>query len=140
MNEIVFAINSKDFNPNQVTNLYSRVGWNALNQRTDFKTAKMLEQTLIYATATVRGQVIGFGRILGDAYTGQLLDVMTDPDFRGQGIAKHIIGTLLDETKGRFIGLFLIDGTGKPKFYESFGFTEANSETDRLMYLENFRI
>ena len=136
INEAVFAVNLKDLNPEQITKLYSRVGWNNINQRTDSKTAKMLEQTMIYATASVGGQVIGFGRILGDSYTGQLLDVMTDPDFRNQGIAKRIIEILLEEAKGKFIGLFLIDGTGKPKFYESFGFMEANSKTDRLMYLE----
>lgn len=96
----------------------------------------MLEQTMFYATATLENRLIGFGRILGDAYTGQLLDIMTDPDFRCRGIAGHIVRLLLEQAEGQFIGLFLIDGTGRPEFYERFGFVQANAETDRLMYLE----
>ena len=73
----------------------------------------MLEQTRFYATATFENRLIGFGRILGDAYTGQPLDIMTDPDFRRRGIAGHIVRLLLEQAEGQFIGLFLIDGTGR---------------------------
>lgn len=136
MSEVVFAVNANDVSPAEVTKLYGRVGWNSSSQRTEVKTAKMLEQTMFYVTARSEDRLVGFGRILGDAYTGQLLDIMTDPDFRRQGIAGHVIMMLLEQAKGQFIGISLVDGTGRSEFYERFGFVRANSETDRLMYLE----
>lgn len=136
MSEIVFTLNARDVSAADITRLYTRVGWNAAQQRTEVRTAEMLKQTMFFVTAALNDQMIGFGRILGDAYTGQLLDIMTDPDFRRRGIAGRIVTMLLEEAEGKFIGLFLIDGTGRPAFYERFGFAQANSETDRLMYLE----
>lgn len=136
MSKIVFSVNAGDVSPAEVTKLYGRVGWNGENHRTEAKTVIMLEQTMFYVTATLENRLIGFGRILGDAYTGQLLDIMTDPDFRRQGIAGHIIRLLLKQAESRFIGLSLIDGTGRPEFYERFGFVQADAKADRLMYLE----
>ena len=134
MEEITFMLNDQDVLASEITGLYGKVGWNSMNLRTTEKTADMLQQTMFYAVARVNGLLVGFGRILGDAYTGQILDIMTDPAYRGKGIATHIMCMLLEQAKGKFLGLYLIDGTGHPTFYKQFGFVQANPNTDRLMY------
>ncbi|GAA4020661.1 hypothetical protein GCM10022631_38120 [Deinococcus rubellus] len=134
MNEIIFQLNDKTVEAHEINTLYTLIGWNNSNQRTEDRTVSILETSAAYATARSGGELIGFGRMLGDAYTAQLLDVMTTPAFRKHGVATQIIQLLLDWSGNRFLGIYLIDGARNPTFYERLGFEAADPETDRLMY------
>lgn len=134
MNEIVFKQNDKTVSVSEINALYTLIGWNNSNQRTEDRTASILRTSAAYVTARSGGELIGFGRILGDAYTAQILDVMTIPEFRRYGVATQIIRLLLDWSSDKFLGIYLIDGTRNPTFYERLGFETADPETDRLMY------
>ena len=134
MNEVVFKLNDDTVSANEVNTLYALIGWNTLNQRTEARTASILRTSAAYATARSDSGLIGFGRILGDAYTAQILDVMTAPECRKRGVATQFIRLLLDWSGDRFLGISLIDGTRNPAFHERLGFTAADPESDRLMY------
>jgi GNAT superfamily N-acetyltransferase len=111
------------------------VGWNAEGLRTTGKTAQMLRTSHCHVSALSGDVLVGFGRILGDAYVGQILDVITRPSHRRQGIATGIVRRLLQYAEGRYLGLSLIDGSGVEGFYERFGFEAADVATNRLMFL-----
>ena len=118
-----------------VNRLYDLVGWNASGLRTVAKTQKALDLSLCTVTAKFGDKFVGFGRIIGDAYTAQILDLMTHPDYRRQGIASSVLDELLRYAKGKFLGIYLIDGSSIEGFYEKHNFILANPETDKLMNL-----
>lgn len=118
----------------EVNELYDLLGWNREGLRTSEKTKIALERSACIVSARCGRRLVGFGRIIGDSYTAQILDLMTHPEFRHQGIAKKVLKALLSYAAGRFLGIFLIDGSGITGFYEQFGFETADPATDKLMY------
>lgn len=123
----------------ELIDLYSVVGWNQDLQRTAPKINAMLEKSLHFICAYYNHKLIGFGRILGDPFVAQLVDVITHPNYRRRGLATTIVMQLLDEIKTTHSSVIVIDGSGFKGFYEKFGFELANPNTDRLMYL-NYEI
>lgn len=115
--------------------LYSDIGWNQDLQRTASKLDTMLDRSLHFICAYHNHKLIGFGRILGDPFVAQLLDVITHPDYRRRGIATTIVRHLLNAVKDTHNSVIVIDGSGYKGFYEKFGFELANPSTDKLMYL-----
>src|SRR5690554_6388841 len=95
----------------------------------------MLDASPLYITARAGTQLVGFGRLISDAYVGQLLDIITHPEYRQRGIARRVTWLLLANLPEGLLGVSLIDGSGYPQFYESLGFETAEHETNRLMYL-----
>src|SRR5690625_458988 len=134
MLEFSFSTNDPHLNPRAVNRLYTAVGWNDRGERTYDKTSRALTVSLCHVTATSCGKLIGFGRIIGDSYTAQILDLITHPDYRQQGIATEILKRLLCFADDRFLGVTLIDGSGLDGFYERFGFKKADPISDQLMY------
>ncbi|BDP42419.1 N-acetyltransferase [Deinococcus aetherius] len=120
-----------------LTALCTAVGWNVDGRRSPEQTARMLSRTLAFVCAYQEGRLVGFGRASGDVYGAQLLDLITRPDWQRQGVGTAVMGALLTHLRGEALGLSLIDGTGRPGFYERFGFRAANPETNRLMYLQS---
>ena len=133
--DIQFNIHEPALNPAELNDLYTQVGWNNSGQRTTDKTSKMLDASPLYITARAGTQLVGFGRLLSDAYVGQLLDIITHPEYRQRGIARRVTWLLLANLPEGLLGVSLIDGSGYPQFYESLGFETAEHETNRLMYL-----
>ena len=129
------VLNDPQASADAITSIYAAVGWNASGARTPERTAQMLERTFAYVCAYQGGQLVGFGRASGDVYSVQLLDLITLPEVQRQGVGTAVLEALLSYVRPRVIGISLVDGTGRPGFYERFGFQAADSETDRLMYL-----
>lgn len=118
-----------------VQTLYELVGWNRAGQRTVERTEEALRRSELVACVRVDGRLVGFGRLLTDGYVAMVLDVMTHPDYRRRGIATAVLESLLARSKGRFLGITLIDGSRFPGLYRWFGFVDADPASDRLMYL-----
>ena len=114
--------------------LYDVVEWNAQSKRTYTKTEKMLHSSC-YVAAWSEGRLVGFGRILADPYTAQILDVMTHPGYWKTGIASGVMTRLLDYARGRFLNVTLVAPGGLEGFYARFGFDVANPRSDALMIL-----
>jgi len=133
---IVYLKNDPCLSPEALIQLYSLIGWNASGARTTERVARILSASACYVSASINGELVGFGRLMADGSFGQILDLMTHPDHRGRGIATQIMKRLLEEAAKELLGLHVIDGSGgRGHFYERFGFSAANPETDLLMYL-----
>ena len=132
--ELRFATNDPVLEPHTLNTLYTAVGWNEGGERTDEKTRLVLERAPYFVVAWHEDTPVGFGRVLTDVYWAQLLDVMTHPDYRRQGIAHEVVSHLVAFADGQSLSLMLISAGGMESLYTRFGFVEANPATDVLMY------
>lgn len=135
LHDITFTTREPELTAEELNNLYTQVGWNKTGQRTADKTRRMLKASPLYITARTGSQLIGFGRLLSDPYTAQVLDIITHPEYRRRGIARRVTQLLLENLPEGLLGVSLVDGSGYPEFYESLGFEPAENESNRLMYL-----
>ena len=67
-------------------------------------------------------------------YCAYITDVVVDDDYRGQGIAGHMLRQTmkhLEDTmeEGFAVKLFLMAAVGRESFYEQFGFERRRNET-----------
>jgi len=138
---ITFILNPQNDFPNlaeQVTLLYTDIGWNQNSIRNSSKTLSILQTSLCTVIALNSAQkVIGFGRVLGDAYIAQIVDIMTHTDYRRRGIATQMLTHLTNFLKGHHQCAMLVDGSGYQDFYKKFGFEAGDAKTDCVMYWEN---
>lgn len=114
--------------------LYTAVGWNEDGERTVDKTQLVLERAACFVTARQGGELVGFGRVLADVYSAQILDVMTHPDYRRRGVASGVVSRLVHYAEAHELGLILISAGGVTGLYKQFGFIGADPDTDVLMY------
>ncbi len=114
--------------------LYTAVGWNDEGTRTPEKTQLVLERAVYFVATWDDETLIGFGRVLADVYWAQILDVMTHPDYRRQGVAKGVVLQLVAYAEEEKLSLMLISAGGIEGLYKQFGFSEADPTTDVLMY------
>lgn len=104
--------------------LYSLIGWDSQRRRTAADTTEMLNVSRYYVAAhTGQGRLVGFGRVCGDPYVAQVLDVITHPEYRRRGIATKCMNAILEHIRSsRYVSVTLTDGSGIEGFYERFGF------------------
>ncbi|OPY26048.1 MAG: putative acyltransferase [Methanocella sp. PtaU1.Bin125] len=98
-------------------------GWDAIDERA----ARVgLARSLYSVCAYADGQLIGFGRVVGDGGCHFLIvDVIVRPDMQRQGIGSKIMGAIMayvaaHARKGTMISLMAARGVAP--FYEQFGF------------------
>lgn len=111
--------------------LRSACGWGAVEPTI---AERALAAGMVNAVARDGDRLAGFGRVVGDGVLYfYLQDVIVHPDYRGQGVGRLIVETLLADVLrrapvGATIGLMA--AAGKEGFYEKFGFIRR--PTDRL--------
>lgn len=127
-----FVIDDPNLEPEALNTLYAAVGWG--DGRTADKTRLVLERAACFVAAWDRGRLVGFGRVLADVYSAQLLDVMTHPEARRKGVASGVVSRLVAFAEAEGYSLMLISAGGVQGLYKQFGFIEANPRTDVLMY------
>lgn len=117
----------------QLSEMYSIVGWNRDGSRTVPALQKMLEKTSHYVTAFEGSQLIGFGRVISDdIFLFQLSDVMVRPEFRKRGIGLQILKQLLDALPPNANTIRMIDGFINSSVWEKLGYHTVPAE--RVMY------
>ncbi len=109
----------------QIADLYKDAGWWTTEyDRNPGFLNKIVENSALFAGAFYQERLIGMGRALSDkASDAYVQDVIVLKDFRGKGMGKKIINTLIDELKE--LGVDWIGLIGKPGtelFYEKIGF------------------
>lgn len=129
-----FVTNDLELEPETLNALYTMVGWNEDGERTSEKTKLVLERAACFVAAWHKDTLVGFGRVLADVYSAQILDVMTHPDHRRRGVARGVISRLVTFAEAEGFGLMLISAVGVRSLYRQFGFLEADPTTDVLMY------
>lgn len=98
-------------------------GWGTI----DITTAKKaLNGSLFVRSIHVDGELVGFGRVVGDgALNFYIQDLVVSQKFRSRGLGKHLITSLMDRIyeiaqPGATIGLMAAHG--RENFYKQFGF------------------
>jgi GNAT superfamily N-acetyltransferase len=88
-----------------------------------------LKGTLFAVTLRCEHEAIGMGRIVGDGGCFvQIVDIAVDPRFRGQGLGKLVMSSLINWAQKELpetAFLSLLADVPANKLYEQFGFTET---------------
>ncbi|MDT8378050.1 MAG: GNAT family N-acetyltransferase [Desulfotignum sp.] len=112
--------------------LYKDAGWwdQACERHPEFLT-RIVAQSALFVGAFDLTRMIGMGRALSDLISDAYIqDVVVLHSYRGRGIGRHIIQTLITGLKGHgvdWIGLIGEPGTGS--FYQSLGFRPMPGHT-----------
>lgn len=130
----MFTSNDPNLLPETLNALYTAVGWNEGGERTADKTQLVLERAACFVAAWHKETLVGFGRVLADVYSAQILDVMTRPESRRQGVASGVVSRLVAFAEAEQSNLILVSAGGVQGLYKRFGFFEADPKTDVLMY------
>ncbi|MHA7875083.1 GNAT family N-acetyltransferase [Roseivivax sp.] len=97
-----------------------------LGRRAPGAAARGLEGSLAAVSVRNRGRLVGMGRIVGDGGCfAQVVDIATDPGFRGQGIATGVLERLMAWAEAELPAschLSLIADPGAFELYKRFGF------------------
>ncbi len=130
LSNIIFTENG-EIDIIQLNNLYRIIGWDLHNRRTEIETEEMIRVSHYYISAcTQNKQLVGFARVCGDPYIAQVLDVITHPNYRRQGIATRCMtGVLAYLQNSNYVSVTLTDGSGLKDFYQRFGFQTIDIET-----------
>jgi spermidine synthase len=105
--------------------LYKDAGWwdQACEQHPEFL-SRVVPDSALFVGAFCRKKMVGMGRALSDLVSDAYIqDVVVLKQFRGRGVGRQIIQTLITGLKEHgvdWIGLIGEPGTGR--FYESLGF------------------
>jgi len=116
--------------PAEFRRLRESVGWS------DLDTAAMergLRNSIYGVCACASGEVVGFGRLVGDGTLYfDIVDMVVMPQYQGTGVGRGIVKHLMayvarHATKGSFVSLFAARGVAE--FYERFGFKRRLPES-----------
>lgn len=114
----------------QLEVIYKSVGW---EKHTQAIIQQVFEASNIYAFATVKGEVVGFGRAITDhVFNAAIYDVVVHPDFQRNGIAKRIMESLLGQLK-HVSCVHLISTMGNEGFYQKLGFKKMKTGMARYL-------
>ena len=121
---IQYRVNS-DITTDELIKVFNSVGWNK-----DKEVIVKAFKNSYYVLAYSEDELVGFGRAISDHffYTG-IYDIVVDPRYQGKGIAKKIMGTLIEEFKDTYFFLTYTDGNRE--FYEKCGF----KQNDQSMWI-----
>ena len=105
--------------------LYDAVGWGAYDEKI---TQKALDNTFYSVSVYDDNQMVGYGRIIGDAICFLYIqDIMVKPEYQGKKIGTMIMNKLLEKIneikkENPDLRVYLGASKNKEKFYEKFGF------------------
>lgn len=116
---------SKDFSQDQIEQLmglYRELRWT--KERKPLDISEMLKNSTIVLSLWDGDTLVGFTRVLSDlVYRATIWDVVVHPNYRGVGLGRKLIESVLGHPKlARVEKFWLI--TEKPDFYRRFGFVE----------------
>jgi N-acetylglutamate synthase-like GNAT family acetyltransferase len=79
-------------------------------------------------------RLIGFARATSDCvYRATIWDVVVHPDYRGRGVGRKLVETVLTHPRVNRVERVYLTTTHQQKFYEHIGF-QANSSTTMVLH------
>lgn len=120
-----------------ILHLYRAAGWWQMDENPEYlSTVKhIIANSFCFVIARDGDEIIGMGRAISDGVSDAYIqDVTVLESYRGQGIGKQIIRTLLENLKQnqlQWIGL--ISEPGYERFYEGLGFKVMQHYTPFLL-------
>ncbi len=121
----------------KVLALYRLAGWWGLEDQPDDEKliSGIIARSFCFVIVELNQEIIGIGRSISDGVSDAYIqDVTVHPDYRGKGIGKGIINTLLGylrQHKLQWIGL--ISEPGYESFYQNLGFDVMKGYTPFLL-------
>ena len=121
-----------EWNAEEIIALYTAAGWwqEAYDSK---KLPQLIKGSFAFAIAYDEqlSKAIGMGRVLSDGISdGYIQDVVVLPSYRGKGIGKKIIQTLIDYCLSKEVTwIALISEPGFSSFYKPLGFQEMKDYT-----------
>lgn len=108
---------------NKLIVLFNQVGWK--DKTEDINRLKsMVENSQIVVTAWDKEKMVGFARCTTDyVFNGQINNVVVDSEYRGKGIGRVLINTIVDSNKQ--VTYMLRGDINNEKFYKSLGFENS---------------
>lgn len=115
----------KDFNIDEIRELYDAVGWSSYTDDMD-DLIKGYENSLKILAAFEDGKLLGVIRAVGDGYTIIFIqDILVLPDYQGKGIGSALLDSMMDLYPNvRQIELTTDISPETIGFYSSLGFEE----------------
>lgn len=120
---MTYSFKNEPPNPRAFVEFREDCGWGRLDEDTAKAT---LAAGLVNVCAYDDGQLIGFGRVIGDgAIYFNVQDLIVSEAYRGRGIGREVLTLLLDEIRkiaapGAIVGL--MSTVGSEPFYARHGF------------------
>lgn len=136
MEKITYQV-VKKADPAIILGLYLQAGWWQTDNNPEYLDAvnKIIANSFCFVIAKLGEEIIGMGRAISDGISDAYIqDVTVRKDYRGKGVGKGIIRTLLGylkENKLQWIGL--ISEPGYESFYSGLGFKVMQNYTPFLL-------
>ena len=112
-----------DYREEEILRLYSKNGWKAYTENKE-ALKQGFQHSLLVLAAREGDELAGIIRAVGDGFTVVFIqDILTDPEYRRQGIGSALIKAVLDRyPEVRQIELVTDDTPETEAFYRSSGF------------------
>ena len=116
-------LTDKTVDYNRLIALFNQVGWNDKTEDMS-RLEAMVENSQIVVTAWDEKIMVGFARCTTDyVFNGQVNNVVVDVNYRGKGIGKALVNSILESNKQvTFILRGDIENEG---FYKELGFEDS---------------
>lgn len=99
----------------------------------DAETVQRFIETSDCFSAFENGKQIGFARVVSDHVTfAYLADVIVDPDYRGRGVGKVLMKSLISHPQYNGIDRWILATRDAHELYKQYGFTSLE-KPDRYM-------
>jgi ribosomal protein S18 acetylase RimI-like enzyme len=107
----------------QLKELFAQVGWGDKTSN-EARFRNMVENSTLVVTAWDGDRMVGFGRATTDrAFNGQINNLVVASDYRGRGIGRQIMDTILREDPR--VTYVLRGDPENEEFYRRLGFDRA---------------
>ena len=114
-------------NVEEFNSLYDAVGWGAYDEEIS---KKALDNTFYSISIYDEENIIGYGRIVGDAICFLYIqDIMVKPEYQGKKIGTMVMNKLLEKVEeikkeNPYLRVYVGASKDREKFYEKFGFVK----------------
>lgn len=119
----------------EIVSLLHKSEW--ASERKDKEIEKSIVNSHCYIACTCENEIVGFARIITDFVTTfYLMDVIVKEAYRGQGIGKKLMDTIMEDI-GELYGILHTDSA--QRFYEAYGFVVTSTSESGESIMEKRR-
>lgn len=101
--------------------------------RSEEQTKKTIENSLCFGLYTDSKEQVGFARVVTDyVFFGNIMDVIIDPDYQGNGLGKTLVEFMLNHSVVKGLQTITLKTKDAHSFYEEYGFKKVG---ESLLYM-----
>lgn len=129
----------KEWDIDEIVGLYREGGWWKEEWNPD-EIRPLINGSFLFVLATdKKKKAVGMGRVISDGSSdGYIQDLVIHSDYRGTGLGRRILKTLVTESRKRGLGwIGLIAEPGTSGFYEKEGFSIMDDHIPMVLRFDN---